>query len=373
MRRVICLGAASFWILSRTRKIDSHSSNSETQIYKNQLIELTNERELGMITQADFANARIEIGRRMLNHSKGEKSDLISDTNPKLVYLLIVGFGAIASIGYFLVGSIGHRDMPFSSRTAELLSRPPQTLSQNEVLVLLQQRAKSDPQDPIAHLLIAKLLAGEGRDDEALRAIQACLRRDQGSAEALAELGGILFRLNGNLTNSEVENSLNAALQLEPHNLTAIFYRGQILWKTGNKDQAFSVWQAAWAALPNADLRREGLIIRVLNEVSTLETGPLASSLGADPSSIGPMEDQVKSMVQRRIDRLDQNPDDIGLRLSLVKVQMAMGQAQEASELLEAGKNYIRNSPFKSAMLRMAQQSISTNTTQRNNPNETPR
>ena len=354
---LIGLGAATYWILAQSRRGDLQSQSSELQIYKDQLNELSVEHAIGRIDAADLANARLEIGHRLSRLKQSDNPNPLIATNPKLGIFLVLAFGTIALFGYFAIGSIGAKDMPFKGRAAELLSRPPQTLSQNEVLVLLQQRAKSDPRDPIAHLLIGKLLAGEGRDDEALRAIQASLRRDPQSAEALAELGGILFRLNDNQASSESGRALSAALQLEPQNLTAIFYRGQILWKSGKKNDALDLWQAAWAALPSDDLRREGLIIRVLNEISTLEIGP---NMG-DAANVSQTEnpgDRIAAMVQRRTERLSQNPSDIGLRLSLARVFMMSGDSEKAAELLEAGKMHTKASLFQSAMLEEAKQSI---------------
>lgn len=352
------LALAGFWILLQSKKNANQTTSSELQIYKNQLAELTSEHQEGRIIDADLANARLEIGRRLSRFKQSDNANAATAANPKIVFALLLAFAAIALGGYYVVGSLGTKDMPFSGRTKELLSRPPQTLSQNEVLVLLQQRASADPRDPIAHLLIAKLLAGEGRDDEALRAVQATLRRDPQSAEALAELGGILFRLNDNQANADSDGALNAALRLDQQNLTAIFYRGQIMWKSGQKNEAFALWQSAWAALPIADMRREGLIIRALNEVSALEIGPNVGEQAAMPTQ--DPANRIAAMVGRRMERLNQNPSDFGLRLSLVRVFMMSGENQKAAELLEAGKTYARTSPFQSAMLEKAKQSIDT-------------
>ena len=62
------------------------------------------------------------------------------------------------------------------------------------------------------------------RDNDALHAFQAALRRDGNNAETLAELGGTFLRLSDYQIDKEFLGAEAAALKLEPDNSTAHFY-----------------------------------------------------------------------------------------------------------------------------------------------------
>lgn len=357
----IFLAVSAFWLWDSVNRPNIIHADGEIEIYKNQLQELEKDLSEGKISQADYEHARVEIGRRVNRFKNSNSVEIETTISPKFVAVIVFLFGVLAIVGYGFIGSPSKLDQPFKKRETALINGPPQNIGPAEMLALLQERAKETPNDPMAHLLIGKVLIGEKRDDEAMRALQACLRREPKNAEALAELAGVIFRLNENQTDSDVESALNSALVIDPQNLTAHFYRGDILWKTGKQDDALKVWGDAWAGLAANDERRTDIIIRVLNEVSQLDVGPSAGGQGPMMAAMAAGEnpqDFIKTMIARRTDRLSQNPSDIGLRLSLVRVNMMSQKKDEAIRLLEEGMKYTNGNAFKAAMLNEAKQSI---------------
>jgi cytochrome c-type biogenesis protein CcmH len=365
---IILLLSAIWYLMGSLKKSEAPDIDANS-IYKKQLDELKQSLELGQIEQSDYENARLEIGRRMARN-KRENVKISSPINPKFVAVLVglVGLATVAT--YFFIGSPGFSDAPIAKREKELLARDPSTLNSGEIKLIIEQKMREKPNDAMPHLLMGKILAGEGRDDEALRAYQAALRRDDNNAETLAEIGGVIFRLSGNVPSPQSSGAIKDALELDKDNLTALFYSGQFKWAAGDKVGAMNIWRDAWQRFPSKDdsqpsQKQFGLLTRIVPEVSKIEKGPMAGGKkgpmgGGEAPFMAAMaagdnpEEFIKTMVQNRVDALKQSPDDIGLRVSVIKVLLNSGKIAEAQKTYEEGINLFKNDKFKTQILEVA-------------------
>lgn len=334
----------------------------KSAIYSAHLKDIESDLEEGRLDQEDFQSAKNEILKRILR-AKSQLQGELSDKIPKLLPLILAGFIGISAIGtYLFIGNPTLKDQPIKAREKQLLARAPETLGENEIMLLLQSRAQADPKDAIAHLLMGKMLLGDGRTNDALHALQAALRRDPNNPETLAELGGTFLKLSDYQVGNEFLSAESAALKLDPKNSTAHFYRGLALWKNDDQNGAMSEWGNTWQNYENEDPRKMGLAFRVLNEVSQLDVGP---KMGAGPMMGGQMppmaqaamqgknpQEFIQSMIAQRQAKLDANPKDIGLRLSLAKV-VAKTDNQKSIALLNDGLKY-QNNEFGRALIEMA-------------------
>ena len=375
---LILLLAAIWYLMGSLKKSEAPAIDGNS-IYKRQLEELKQSLELGQIDETDYENARLEIGRRMARN-KRESVQISSPINPRYVALLIGLFGLSTIATYFFVGSPGFGDMPIAKREKELLARDPNTLTTGEIKLIIEQKMREKPNDATPHLLMGKILAGEGRDDEALRAYQAALRREDKNPEIYAEIGGVIFRLSGNVASPESNGAIKDALALDKNNMTALFYSGQFKWAAGDKTGAMDIWRDAWQRFPSKDENQPsqqqfGLLTRIVPEISKIEKGPMmggkkgpmmggamgGGAMGASEAPFmaamaagGNPQDFIKTMVQNRVDALKQSPDDIGLRVSVIKVLLTSGKIDEAKKTYEDGINLYKNDKFKTQILEVA-------------------
>lgn len=364
------LVAAAWWIL-RASALGGQSENdrADLDVYADQVAEIDKDLLQGRIDAEAASAARLEIGRRLV---KAKNRDLLQGRrlNRAVLGMMAAGIAFLAGGLYVVAGSPSRADMPFQARERELLSRDPATLTGDEIMMLLQERARLNPDDPKPHALMGQMLMSTGRNQDALRAYQAVLRRTPNDAEAIAEAGGILMRLNDNKLGDDAKSALNAALKIDPKSPSALYYLALADWQNGKKDVAFSTWQRAFGAIGDKPEAQALLAARVAQTVSALDRGPDARNgpIGgsSDRSAAGPMAtksnaDQaafIKTMIAARQARLAANPSDIALRLSVVRVLVMSDQSETARAVLLEGLERANDQPFTTALYEVAARSL---------------
>jgi cytochrome c-type biogenesis protein CcmH len=270
-----------------------------------------------------------------------------------------VGIAALAGGAYLVSGKPGLADLPFAKREQELLARDPATLSQDEILLLLQERARLNPTDPMPHMLMGQVLMGAGRDQDALRAFQAVLRRAPNDSEAIGEAAGILTKLNGDKIGPDAREAFDAALKINPNSPATRFYLGLAEWKVGNKTGANAIWSNAYDALADKPDGQALIAARAAEVMSALDRGPMAG--GGGPMAMAGGQDQnafITSMIAARQARLADNPADVALRLSVVRVLAMAGRTDDARKVLLEGAQRGDAKPFVIAMYGIAARSL---------------
>jgi tetratricopeptide (TPR) repeat protein len=106
---------------------------------------------------------------------------------------------------------------------------------------------ESDPSNFYALYRRAILCAGRGDDIEALRLIQAAMKRSV-TVEALGDCAVILDRLG---RSAEAMETYDRALILDPHNVLALLHRGRLLTKLGQFARAAATFEKLLARSPD--------------------------------------------------------------------------------------------------------------------------
>jgi cytochrome c-type biogenesis protein CcmH len=355
------LVVAAWWVLRASAISQSDEDDrADLKVYADQVSELDRDLAQGRIAPQAAEAGRLEIGRRLV---KAQNRQLVHGirANRAVLGVLAASVAFLAGGLYFTSGSPGKADLPFHKREQELLARDPATLTGDEIMLLLQERARLNPDDPKPHALMGQVLTTAGRDQEALRAYQAVLRRTPNDSEAIAEAGGILMRLNDNQLGDDAKAALTAALSVDPKSPTARFYMALVDWQKGQKAQAFAAWRDAYLALNDRPEAQNLLAARVVQVMSQLDRGPGEGAAALSPQSAQDQGAFIASMIAGRQARLLANPGDVALRLSVVRVLIMNGQAEEARKALLAGAERAQNQPFTIALYEIAALSLPQN------------
>lgn len=350
---------AAYWVLRAGARGDSQESDrSDLVVYADQVTEIDRDLAQGRISEVAAGAGRLEIGRRLVKArdrvlAKGPRA------NSAVLGGIAAGIALLAGGLYLSFGSPGRADMPFVARERELLSRDPASLSQDEIMLLLQERARVNPEDPQPHALMGQVLASVGRDQDALRAYQAVLRRAPNDSEAIAEAAGILTRLNDGIIGSDAQAAFDAALKINPKSPAARFYLGLADWKSGKKDAAIGAWTNAYQALSDQPQSQDILATRAAAALSELDRGPDAAA-GAMGAGMAATDQSafIATMVASRTARLAANPNDVALRLSVVRVLMMTGQSDAARKTLLDGVERAEDNSFVLALYGVAARSL---------------
>jgi cytochrome c-type biogenesis protein CcmH len=354
------LAASAFWLLRAGAKgLAQEGDRADIEVYADQVGEIDRDLAQGRISPSEADAGRLEIGRRLV---KARDRVLTTGTRLNKRVLAFVTLGVVgATAGFYVAaGSPNMADMPFATRERELLSRDPASLSQDEILVLLQERARANPQDPLPHMLMGQVMMTAGRDQDALRAFQAVLRRTPTNAEAIAEAAGVLIRLNDKKIGPDAQQALDAALKINPNSPAARYYQGYFLWHKDQKAEAIEVWSKAYDALADKPEGQALIAARAAELMSALERGP-GSQQGLAPMQNVDSADQsamIGAMIGARRSRLEANPNDVALRLSVVRVLVMSGQSEEARKLLLQGVERPSATAFEIGMYQIAARSL---------------
>jgi cytochrome c-type biogenesis protein CcmH len=346
---------AAAWILNRALRAPAPEADPETRVYRDQLAELDRDHSDGRITQSGLDGARLEIGRRLAALATRVQPATDKPAGKQAIGMLAgavaLGTGAI----YLATGNPNYGDQPFEARREALLARPATSLNDQELIALLQADAQKNKQDPRPHFFLGQVLASQGRDSDAIRAFQAALRRDPKSADALVGAGASLVRLSDGKIGPEALGAFQAANALEPKAMLPRFYLALGQWQTGDQKAALEAWRTVWAELPKDGQERFELSVRVAQALSVLDRGPGAQGV-TDMAALSAADrgNMVEGMLNQRAERLRAAPRDIGLRLSLVRATVTMGQRQRASDLLDQGNTLFAGDDFVQAVLTAA-------------------
>jgi cytochrome c-type biogenesis protein CcmH len=358
---LVALVGAAWWVLrAGARGGALESDRADLQVYQDQIAEIERDLAQGRISEEAAQAGKLEIGRRLV-----QARDRILGEGPRLGKLAMTSVAAVIALGagglYLIYGSPQKTDQPFVQREAELLSRPPETLSEDEIMLLLQEQAKKAPEDPMPHALMAQVLGSAGRDQDALRAFQAAIRRDPKNADLIAETGAVLMRLNEGAVGADAKSAFDAALQLKPNSVSARFYLGLADWQAGKKTEALAAWRTAYSLNAKDAEGQMQLVTRVADILSQLDRGPgeeagppMAAMANAGPDA---QKAFIETMIAKRIDRLAENPSDPSLRLSAARVLLMTGKLKEARDILLVGQKQQASDPLLSAVYSMALES----------------
>ena len=166
----------------------------------------------------------------------------------------LLGVVLVAAAGlYVWLGQPGLPDQPFADRAADIAARDVNDLTPDEFLTRLQGIAQERPDLPDPHFYIAMLLRDQGRGDDAIRAFQAALRRDERHVGSLIGLADTLVLQEGGTFVPLAERLYAQAWQIDAGQARAGFLAGLAAWQDGRQDEAEARWTAVEAGLAGDD------------------------------------------------------------------------------------------------------------------------
>lgn len=181
--------------------------------------------------------------------------------SPSRINFLIIGACLATGVaGYVLVGKPGLGDQPMSLRQAALAEKvatDPQSLSPAELLSRLELAVKEQPDAPEPHFFIGEMLRAEGRPNDALRAYQSSLRRDEDYIPALLALAEVLVELGGGAVGPDATRLFARAYELDETQVRAGMFAAMGAAQAGDQEKAEQAMRYIYARLPEDDPRRE--------------------------------------------------------------------------------------------------------------------
>ena len=178
----------------------------------------------------------------------------------RLNIAIIGGCLALAVAGYFSIGKPGMPDAPMSKRQeglAEKIRTAPETLTPAETLSRLELASQQKPNDPQPHFYIGEILRSEGRPEDAARAYQSALRRDENFVPALVALADTLVALSGGGVSPQATRLYGRAYELDQTQVRAGMWAAMGAAQAGDQEKAEQAMRYIYNHLAEDDPRRE--------------------------------------------------------------------------------------------------------------------
>lgn len=335
---LLSLLAAAIVVFPLIRKtpVTKSREDYDLEVYRDQIKELEQDKQSGLLSDEQEESARLEIDRRLLGVSKSGYKSPGKLPLWQTAIILAITVPLISISLYVWKGSPEIPGQPLSSRV-ELI----QPIESREILsVIAEQRSAivENPNDPNAWILLGRAYLVTGRFDDAVDSFERAIVLGKNDADTQMELVEALLNKSGGEITAGVKRSLSAALLSDPLHPAARFYNGIASLQDGQPQEALDIWLALAADTPP-----DAPWIEVLrNQIDSvaLELGVEVESFlpksttnpNNDIAAMNPEEQMamIENMVAQLAARLEDNPDDPEGWLRLSQSYQVLGQNDDA-------------------------------------------
>jgi cytochrome c-type biogenesis protein CcmH len=252
-----------------TNDLDRRETN--VAIYRDQLSELENDLQNGIVSQQQYDQDREEIERRLLEDVK-----LVEETNPPspaprktgLVYLLAFGLSAVAVVFYLMVGELKGISPP-------PVTTPPMAgeRSQEQIdasVAALSERLKANPSDGEGWVMLARSYASLEKFGEASGAYAKATELIPNNADLLADYAFASAMANGRQLEGLPVELVNKALKIDPENLKALQLAGNAAFQKKDYRKAVDYWERVLKKVPTGSEVAQSIQLRI-DEAKSLD------------------------------------------------------------------------------------------------------
>ena len=361
-------------------------------VYKDQLAEISRDRERGLLGDAEADAATVEIKRRMLKAADsvdegGDDAHTGHRSLSRAVAACLAAVTPVIAFGFYIVlGSPNQPNLPHAQRdiSAEIEARQGR-LEKAEVLQLaakLVETLKKKPDDIKGWLLLGRTYLTISEFDDALEAFRRATELSDRRPDIVASYAEAMVVAEDGRITATAKKLFTDILATDPFDPKARYYLGLEQAQTGNISGALQTWtdliqlspaDAPWLETINQKIsiaaKELGIDPATVKPSARAVAVALTRGLGAPKSSSLPMtsmppatspgasspapgatprgpsaadveaagqmsakdrDKMVRSMVNRLAERLKENPDDLAGWQRLAKAYAVLGEKEKA-------------------------------------------
>ena len=370
---IITLGVVAILIvplLGRARADAPPRVDYDIVVYRDQLAEIDQEVERGLLTESEAEAARAEIHRRML---------AAEDAELKKPFKLLPSdgrygrLGAIAAIALLvplgvvvMYSALGQPQLPGKPYAWRLKNDPDFVVAATaEKLAALLQASPS----AAGYQRLGQMYFDARNYDQAAVADRRAIELGANDAITWSELGEAVVMVSGGAVVPEAMTAFTKALGIEPRSERSRFYIGLAEAQIGNLKQAVAIWRdlekdsppdAPWLTMLRdhiAAFAKQGgfdpasvppsppsaATLNVANtamsnalHLATPKTAPAdLPANAAPPVTADPRDTMIQAMVQRLADKMAKNPTDAEGWKRLAHAYNVLGQNDKARAAID--------------------------------------
>ncbi len=338
--------AATCWPLWRQGHHSAARLEFDAEIYRDQLRQIEQELDTGVVDASEAEAARIEISRRLLNSDKGRgaanETQRTQRVEARVVYsaALAVAVPALALGIYAGSGSPQLSSVPFVDRQAT-------SLENRDLASLISQaeaHLRENPQDVRGWRVLAPAYMQEQRFNDAAEAFRRVVDLTEPDADLLTSYGEAQVLANQGLVTDTARATFEGAIAQNPALPKAHFYLGLADRQDGQIEQAIERWEQVMAAAPAGAPWRAFVAQHITAAKAELGNLPALSQeqmSGAENMSAEDRLAMIEGMVSNLAAKLEADGGDLEGWFRLINAYRVLGRAEDArNALVSANANF---------------------------------
>jgi cytochrome c-type biogenesis protein CcmH len=358
-----CLTAGVLFVLLRplagTKSGDAAARDAfNAAVYRDQLGEVESDRERGLIAGSEAEAARIEIERRLLATDETGAAPGRKDTRAP-TRAVVIGVAAVLpalALGLYLTyGSPRLPDQPLAAR----LEDPASDQKLEALVARVEARLREHPEQGEGWGVIAPVYMAWRRYTDAAEAYGNATRLLGESPKRLSGYGQALVLANDGVVSEDARRALERAEALDPNLIEPRILLAIAKEQDGNFAAALEDWRALLAGSEGDAPWRVMVQKRIAADEAHLAGKPVAETAPTAPTDVAPQgtggpsagdiaaaqtmspaeqQAMIEQMVQKLAARLDQEGNDLGGWLKLVRAYSVLDRKDDAVKALAKAK-----------------------------------
>ena len=257
---VVCIALALAFVLppllrTRTEQGKAERRDINIAVYRDQLKEMEADRVNGLLSEAQFQSARLELEARLVDDALSQDDP----PEPGLVGSRKLGYSLAAVLPVAALGLYFWLGQPASlTAIAESQSGPAQpamagTQTQHDFMKLIQrveEKTQANPDDGEAWAMLAKTYAAMERWPEALQAFEKAIKLLPQDASVLSGYAEALAITNKGVLTGKPMELVQQALEIDSDDMKGLELAGIQAYQEGNFAQAGTYFKHMYSMLP---------------------------------------------------------------------------------------------------------------------------
>lgn len=300
-------------------------------VFKQQLAELDNDLEAGILDQERYDAAKVDLEKELLSDisddATGQPASLAKGARWMALSALLVPLTAI--LLYQLLGSpeiiqrLAERQAGVGTQSAQTKTAGREGLpSMEEAVRRLAAKLEKQPNNPEGWFLLGRSYMKMNQLPDALKAFERAVQLDSENAGILLAYAEAIAAASGNDFTGQAAPLIEKAYELEPENPNALWMTGIGAYQRGDYQSALSRWEKLQPMLPPQSGNLEAVNSAIDDARKQLGQAPAESQL----PSIAQTQPAADSAPSATAD--DDSNTAAGIE---IKVSLSLELAQKAS------------------------------------------
>ncbi len=337
------------------------SEDSTAAVLVDQLEEVQRDFKRGVISEAEAMAAEQEIKRRILVQSRKTSQGASSLTRAgRLPLVLSAVFVPVFAFGYYsIMGSPEIPAVAFSERSTERQRVAEVTDLTDQLYVRLSTDPAGGPSE--GWMLLGQTYSRMGRFADAAEAFKIVSGRPEANSAVFSMLAEVLISAEQGIVTPAADSAIDRAVELNPSNPAAVFYRAVSLTQKGDVALAHDVltarltdadkyypWMESFVREANrigAEIGKAPVSLDSYAQVATAPGPTQADIENAQDLTADERQAFIRSMVERLAARLEDEPNDVDGWMRLGSSYSVLGDTVQAISAFERAETLLSDAP----------------------------